>query len=113
MLHLLVEFSIDKITDITKELSDGVVGWGIKPTIHKSQDWSYEKEWRFIKTTPPLPLVKGAALKFFPIKGIYLGTDIGDEHKNKLVEIAVAKKIPVYKMKMSATRFAFQPFSLI
>jgi hypothetical protein len=99
----------DEITDITNELSKGVMGWGIKPTIHKSQDWSYEKEWRFIKSTPLVPAVKGASLKFIPIKAIYLGTDICDEDKSKLVEIADTKNIPVYKMKMSDTRFAFQP----
>jgi len=101
----------DKIVDVTKELSEGLVGWGIKPAIFKSLDWSYEKEWRFIRTTPPtLPSVKGVHLKFFPIKGIYLGPDILDEHKNKLVEIAATKTIPVYKMKMSDSKFSFQSF---
>jgi len=102
----------DEITDVTKELSDGVIGWGIKPTIFKSKDWSYEKEWRFIRSTPPDPPYVGVHLKFFPIKGIYLGTDIKDEHKSKLIEIAATKNIPVYKMTMSDTKFSFQHFSI-
>jgi len=101
----------DKIADVTKELSEsviGITGWGIKPAIIKSQDWSYEKEWRIIQTTPPDPPYKGVHLNIFPIKGIYLGTDIKDEHKNKLVEIANLKNIPVYKMQMSETQFSFE-----
>ena len=100
----------DKITDVTKELSKGILGWGIKPTIFKSRDWSYEKEWRYIVSTPPDPPYKGAYLKFFPIKGIYLGTKIEDEHKDKLVEIAAAKNIPIYKMRMSDTEFYFESY---
>jgi hypothetical protein len=103
----------DKISDVTKELSKGVVGWGIKPAIIKSRDWSYEKEWRFITSTPPDPPYKGVHVNFFPIKGIYLGTDIEDEHENKLIEIAVIKNIPIYEMKMSETKFSFEsrPFN--
>lgn len=101
----------DEIVDVTKELFEGTEGWGIKPTIFKSNDWSYEREWRFIRATP-LTDLKGVNIKFFPIKGIYLGTDISPENKTALCDIAKSKNIPVHKMRLSNSRFAFESYSL-
>jgi len=109
--HLYPVIYTSEIVDITKELSELTDGWGIKPIIHKSKDWSYEEEWRFILVTPPKDL-KGVLVKFFPVTGIYLGTKISVKNKKALCEIALKKNIPVYGMKLSESKFEFEPCSL-
>ena len=98
-----------EIVDVTKELSELTNGWGLKPVLHKSRDWSYEEEWRFVLIAPPTDL-KGLRFKFFPVKSIYLGTDISANNKNALQEVALKKNIPVYGMRLSESKFEFEPY---
>lgn len=70
----------------------------------KSEEWSYEKEWRLI-----LPLGKQKDLWFLTKapkpKKIYLGVKMSHEDESKIIEIAKAKKIKVYKMNYPKNNF--------
>lgn len=75
--------------------------------LHKSKDWEYEKEWRIFCTdneeTLHIPL----------ISAIYLGVNMENDVKDRLLEIARKKKIPVYQMKLSTTEYKFDKPVLI
>lgn len=68
-------------------------------SIHKSMDWEYESEWRYIHqsshhmVTTPAPTA------------IYLGSQIGSCLEQALKEIAFRKKIKVFKMQPHPNKF--------
>ncbi len=81
-----------------------------KLCIQKALEWSYEREWRLIITVewPPKPGDSSASIKK-SATAIYLGSNIADDHKNKLIEIALKKCIHVYEMYVDYT---FKPHEL-
>jgi hypothetical protein len=61
----------------------------IKVLLTKSNDWSYEKEWRIIE-------LKGKGVYTYPsicLKEVILGCKISDENKNKIIALKVRCKI--------------------
>ena len=77
--------------------------FGIIASIHKSQEWSFEKEWRVIA-----PLGNDFCSFAFPLlkpKAIYLGIDISEENKKLLKEIAKENNISVFHMKFVSSSF--------
>lgn len=73
--------------------------FGISAAIRKALDWQYEQEWRLV-------LFHETALNIqAPLKAIYLGTRIADQHKNSLINEANALEIPVYQMKLAHRTF--------
>jgi len=77
--------------------------FGVIAAIHKSPDWSYEGEWRFV-----LAMGESFPDQNYPMpkpSGIYLGTRTKPEDKKKLLEIAARKKVPVYQMSLSTSEF--------
>lgn len=77
--------------------------FGTIAAIHKSPDWSYEDEWRFV-----LPMGESFADQNYPMpkpSGLYLGSRIKREDMKRLADISAEKGIPVYKMGMSATEY--------
>lgn len=70
-----------------------------KITLQKSNDWSYEKEWRlmceFEKTLDRKE--ERCRVKKNPT-ALYLGCQISDKNRTKLIKIAKEKKIPIYQM---------------
>ena len=78
----------------------------ILASLYKSIDWAYEQEWRLtiFKQNDHLPKVVDVPIP----KAIYLGTRFDknkDELKSKLMEIAKAQNIPVYKMQKHDTEY--------
>ncbi|MFJ7982288.1 DUF2971 domain-containing protein [Lysinibacillus xylanilyticus] len=75
--------------------------YGIYPTISKSSQWEYEKEWRLIFPYGPGVQIddrKKRAL-YMPVpKALYLGSKINEDNKNIILKIAKEKKITVYQM---------------
>ncbi len=74
-----------------------------KVLLFKSDDWSYEKEWRIIKQTnidytdnkPNIDFITNIRPK-----EIILGAHIDDRNKQKLIQIAREKKIRIFQMKL-------------
>lgn len=65
--------------------------------------YSYEKEWRIIFSDYTSQL-----LKFPFMSAIYLGKDIGDNEKNKLIEIAKKINISVYQQVAGTYKYEYQ-----
>ncbi len=93
-----------EIADVTAELTKRFKGWGGKPSIFKSLEWSYEQEWRQLQVIPDKSH-PGALMNFHPIRGLYLGKAISPENKAVLTALAQTKRIPVYQMSMSEKEF--------
>lgn len=70
-----------------------------KAALHKSNDWSYENEWRIICSTPNLAVEQKDR---YPIKkppiAIYFGSQIPNFYRKTLIHIADEKGIPKYQM---------------
>jgi hypothetical protein len=80
--------------------------FGVLAALHKSPDWAYEHEWRFV-----LPVGDADLGREFPISAptaIYLGSRISDEHKHTLIQIAKVKEIKVYEMSLSVSEFRLE-----
>lgn len=81
--------------------------FGILSALHKAKDWSYEHEWRMIlpmsPTDPPMNYSVPVA------KAVYLGSKVSKEDEKEVVDVARAKGIDVYRMRLSHSRFQMIP----
>jgi len=76
----------------------------------KSEEWSYEKEWRLNYVLP-----YGQAIdKYYPvyyakeaITSIYMGCNIDKVKKEKIVECYSDRGLPVFEMRLSDNEFDF------
>ncbi len=82
----------------------------IKALLVKSEDWSYEKEWRLIsppenesKEEPP----RSKLLTRTPPTAVYIGARASSETEEKLEYICNLKHIPCYKMVQTHTTSKF------
>ena len=76
----------------------------------KSEEWSYEKEWRLNNVLPYVQAIK----KYYPvyyvkdaITSIYLGCNISNDKKEKIVECYTGRGLPVFEMRLSDNEFDF------
>ncbi len=78
--------------------------------IHKSLEWQYEKEWRLIYENVP----ESTSGNFIaaPVTRIYLGAKIAEADIQRILEIAIPKEIPIYKMELDKNNFAMTPNSV-
>ena len=113
ILGLFPVIYTNALFDATDYFKSGLKGgtfnnfYPILAAMHKSPEWEYEKEWRFI-----LPMGSEEPMGNMPMptpRAIYLGTRITTENTNKLVKIASSKNIKVYQMQLSSTKFAPEP----
>lgn len=103
-------YNIDFIKQIkTDESASGYLRAMLEYNLlFKAQDWSYEKEWRV--------LGRNSENQFCPSphpKSVYLGINVSEENKQKIVKIAKSKGIPVYQMKLSDSKYAFDEPELV
>ncbi len=75
--------------------------------LFKSTDWSYEKEWRIIGINMARPF-----MKLPPARKLFLGANIEKGTKERLIEIATKKHIPVYQMFLSPDRYKFEYYKI-
>lgn len=103
-----VQYSNERF-DITDFYIDNVINKNgkdkyrlIHSVLYKSEDWKYEKEWRFVisesefggKTVPtPKP------------KAIYLGSQINEGHKKQFIEVCKKNDIDIYQMKLDSKMY--------
>lgn len=75
----------------------------------KSNEWGYEKEWRFHDINEKYKNQKGYTIKVQgTIKNVYLGYRVDKQLEKEIIEICRKKKINVYKMKMKNNSFQLQ-----
>ncbi len=67
----------------------------------KAPEWVGEQEWRF---TIPIEQAKENAIPFNFAKTLYLGENIEDEWKNRLIEIAKVQNLKVYQRQLDKTK---------
>ncbi len=87
---------VDELPDMATLLVSGNPLTAAIAALHKSVEWSYEKEWRFI--FPFGSSHSSFEIKAPTVKAIYLGRAIDDKNKKQLIEIANQKKIAIYEM---------------
>lgn len=94
-------------------LPAGAVPEIIKALTVKSKVWEYEREWRHIVFTKDAP---DRLIKLPIISKIILGINISPEDKEKIIELAGRKHIPVYATRLKADKYEMiimdQPASL-
>lgn len=104
----LFDFEVFKQIQINPNESDKFRAGIEYNLLFKAKEWEYEKEWRIVGS------VKTSRFYNSPHpKAIYLGVSISDENKEKILEIAKEKKIPVYQMKLSEDKYEFDKPELI
>lgn len=98
------------IFDATRYMQSAVKGrsfnnlYAFVACLHKSEEWSYEKEWRIVLPLGPgHPSYNRMAQK---PKAVYLGAKISDNDKTKIIEISCKKNVPVFQMKLSSNGYS-------
>ncbi|MGW8423537.1 DUF2971 domain-containing protein [Comamonas sp. HJ-2] len=76
----------------------------------KASDWSYENEWRIVFTNGILD--KAQTLKMPTPTAVYLGSHISSDHEKVIKDICNEKKIEIFKMQHSRSRFLMTPNSV-
>ena len=71
--------------------------------LFKSADWSYEKEWRIIGIN-----MKESVMKLPSARKLFLGANMEEPIKERLLAIARKKHIPVYQMYLSPDKYRFE-----
>lgn len=74
----------------------------IKNLISKSDVWSYEKEWRLIGFLREL---KDQKLQLPIISKIYLGVNISTKNRDKVIQLAKNKNIPIFQLYLSNSKY--------
>lgn len=70
--------------------------------LSKSEDWAYEKEWRIISLDQDK-----CTLKLPPARKVYLGVNMEETARQKVIDIANSKKIPAYQMILAPDKYMF------
>lgn len=78
----------------------------VKTNTAKSQDWAYEKEWRYILTCRPN--TEKIITKTLKPKAIYLGSKMSKENKGILLQLVKDRDIKVYEMFMDESGLDFK-----
>ncbi len=74
----------------------------IHSVLYKSEDWKYEKEWRFVISESEYDAETVSTPK---PKAIYLGSQIKEEHKEQFIKVCKENDIDVYKMKLDSRMY--------
>ena len=91
--------SPENVSEATAELILGL--------LTKDDAWSYENEWRILSAAS-----QNADIKMPPITCIYLGADISDRNRTKMLKIANKLQIPVKQMKVDRGAYALHAHDL-
>lgn len=75
--------------------------------LNKSEDWAYEREWRILKLKSKKP-----TMKLPPARKVFLGANMEEEAKRKIIEIAQKKKIPVFQMYLKMDQYKFDYYKI-
>lgn len=87
----------------TKKLPNEIIESIVYGMLFKSIDWAYEREWRIIGLNMETPF-----MKLPPARKLFLGANIEDSAKERLVAIAKKKHIPVFQMYLAPDKYKFE-----
>lgn len=76
--------------------------------LFKSEDWSYEKEWRIFQLPDKEPI-----MKLPKARKVYLGANMEDRAKQRIIDVAKSKKIPVYQMFLKSDKYKFDYYQVL
>ena len=76
----------------------------LKLIFTKSKEWSYEEEWRLVK---PAEKCVSQSNIIAPI-AIYLGSNMDEQIKKSIMDIAKGKNIKIYKMYLNQNEFKLE-----
>ena len=85
------------------------------PFLNKSIDWEYEKEWRILLTNDPFfrfdikKINSNYYIKIPRPRSVYLGLNIEDDDKEKIIEICKNREITVYQMEKDNSGYNLKP----
>lgn len=77
-------------------------------TLHKALAWAYECEWRMVNISEVK--APGILIQMPTPSAIYLGCRMKQRPRKELREIARAKRVPLFKMRMSDVGYAIAPY---
>lgn len=87
----------------TKKLPNEIIESIVYGMLFKSVDWAYEREWRIIGLN-----MKSPFMKLPPARKLFLGANIEDSTKDRLIEIARKKHIPIFQMYLAPDKYKFE-----
>lgn len=87
----------------TKRMPNEIIESIVYGMLFKSIDWAYEREWRIIGLNMGTPF-----MKLPPARKLFLGANIEDSAKERLVAIARKKHIPVFQMYLAPDKYKFE-----
>lgn len=87
----------------TKKLPNEIIESIVYGMLFKSTDWAYEREWRIIGLNMETPF-----MKLPPARKLFLGANIEETAKERLVAIARKKHIPVFQMYLAPDKYKFE-----
>lgn len=90
-----------------KTITDDAIRNIIYGLLFKSEDWDYEREWRIFMINSPKP-----TMKLPLVRKIFLGANMEEATKMRVVEIAKSKNIPIFQMSLSADKYKFDWYSI-
>lgn len=91
----------------SKKLPPNLINNIMLGLLYKSEDWGYEKEWRILQLKSDKP-----TMKLPPARKVFLGVNIEEEAKQKVIEIAKQKKIPVFQMYLKMDQYKFEYYKV-
>lgn len=78
----------------------------IHSVLYKSEDWKYEKEWRFVISESECP---DKMVSIPKPKAIYLGSQIKKDHKVQLIKLCKKNNINILQMKLDSKIYKVVP----
>lgn len=83
-------------------------------TLHKSDVWKYEKEWRLVAKPTQLSVILGPRGKYALnlanyMTSVYLGAKVSEAYKQQICEHFKGTKIKIYQMQMQTDSYILVP----
>ena len=75
--------------------------------LFKSEDWTYEIEWRIFKQPSETPV-----MRLPKAKKVFFGANIEENALIRIIEIANKKNIPVYQMFLKSDKYKFDYYQV-
>ena len=115
--HEVRYFSPDKYPDVTNILlnilKSNPLDFMDSIFLNKTDDWSYEEEWRLIFRNDPFfrsfikKINSNYYIKLPKPRAIYLGVNISDENKKEIEKICKSREISLIQMKTNGLMYSF------
>ena len=82
------------------------IAFGVR-AMHKSEQWSHEREWRLLCVESAAP--EGRAVRMPIPKALHWGCRMAEIYRAQILEVASATGVPCYEAALAGTTFALEP----